>query len=164
MSRPEVSLLAGTLDPAGYRRPMHISEERVPQDFTFVSGEATSNIDELFVAPDLLQICDVLILTRIEGLQHGLLTCQSATLPCHDVLAVRHPPSVEMNARAYVSPIDWTQLERHMKKVYQEEPSEPNWRDPKMLGAHTRCCSLNISRRVMCLFTALPNCPTQLRS
>ena len=134
---PNDCTLTGLLEPSGWRRPLHVSEEAVPQEYTFFSGGMATGIDEFFISPDMLQIHDAIVLTRIQGLQHCLLSGVCRVREDEEFLAVRHPPVLDYNPkRSFVSPIDWQQLEHDVEKAYRAimaSVRDPQWNNTQGL-------------------------------
>ena len=134
---PNDCTLTGLLEPSGWRRPLHVSEEAVPQEYTYFSGGMATGIDEFFISPDMLQIHDAIVLTRVQGLQHCLLTGVCRVREDGEYLAVRHLPVLDFNPkRSFVSPIDWHQLEHDMARAYRAimaSVRDPHWNNTQCL-------------------------------
>ena len=118
--RVEGSPLLASLSPLGWRLPLHVSQDGTPQDFTYQSGSVQTKIDDMIFHPSLHAMADVLVISQLEGLQHCLLTTKCHTLEHEEIVPVRYPPHLDIQAKSpTVSPICWQSVEKRARRAYE---------------------------------------------
>ena len=117
----EDSPLVAKLSPLGWKLPLHVSQDGTPQEFTYQSGSVQTKIDDMIFHPSLHAMADVLVISKLDGLQHCLLTCKCQASEHEGIVPVRYPPHLDISlTRPTVSPICWEQEEERVRACYEE--------------------------------------------